>query len=161
MVTTDGVVDDGRHRTDLVFWSALAGLLAGAAFGILVQFSLQRMTAIGAMYTLGDPSLGVGWVGHLVHSVVFGTLFGVVVDRPPFRDRVSTYHGSLGLAVLYSVLLWSVNVVFLWPLWLNQLGVGTELPLPNLAVVPLVGHVVYGTLLGLGIAVMVRISDGR
>lgn len=161
MSTTTDVVDDVRSDTDLVRWGALAGLVAGLAFGLLIQFRLQSMTAVGAMYTLGEPSVTAGWVAHVVHSVVFGALFGLVVDREPLDRYVGTYTGGIGLAVGYAVVLWAVNIVFVWPLWLNNVGFGAELPLPNVATMPLVGHVVYGTLLGLVVAVLVRLDGGR
>ncbi|WP_256296040.1 hypothetical protein [Haloarchaeobius salinus] len=158
MSTTTDVSDDVDRTDSLLLRAGAAGLLAGVAFGLLIQFRLQRMTAIGAMYTLGDPSLTVGWVAHILHSVVFGALFGLLVDRPPLRQHVWKYHGGVGLALAYAVALWAVNIVFLWPLWLNGVGFGADLPLPNLARMPLVGHVVYGLLLGLFLAAFARLA---
>jgi len=125
------------------------GVLAGVVFGLLIQFRLERMTAIGAMYTLGDPQLSVGRVAHLVHSALFGAVYGLVVDRELF-DAVAT-RPSTGLLLGggFGVLLWAVNIVVIWPLWLGAVGVPEAPSLPFLAMLPLVGHLVYGGLTGL------------
>jgi hypothetical protein len=156
MSTSTDVVDPIESRNAVVVWGAVAGIAAGALFGLLIQFGLNRMTAIGAMYTLGEPSLTVGWVAHMGHSALFGAIFGVVVDRNSLREYVGPYHTSVGLAVVYGVALWAVNIVFIWPLWLNNVGFSADLPIPNVAVMPLVGHVVYGVVSGLVLAILVR-----
>jgi ABC-type uncharacterized transport system permease subunit len=121
--------------------AAVAGLLAGLAFGAMVQVGLNRMTAIGALYTLGEPSLSVGWLAHLAHSVAFGTLFALVVDvarRHRLADDVLT-GPAMGLAS--GAALCSVNIVF-GSLWLGAVGYSGSPEMPNLAVLPLVGHLV-------------------
>ncbi|WP_435319998.1 hypothetical protein [Haloarchaeobius sp. TZWSO28] len=156
MSTSTDVIDPIESRNAMVLGGGIAGLVAGVAFGLLIQFQLGRMTAIGAMYTLGEPSLSLGWVAHLIHSALFGALFGVVVDREPLREKIGAYHVGAGTAVAFGVALWALNIVFLWPVWLNNVGVGQGLPIPNIAIMPLVGHVVYGLLLGIGLAILVR-----
>ncbi|WP_267641422.1 hypothetical protein [Haloarchaeobius amylolyticus] len=156
MSTSTDTTDPIQNRNAMALGGGIGGLVAGLVFGVLIQFQLGRMTAIGAMYTLGEPSLSVGWMAHLAHSVLFGALFGVAVDREPLRETVGAYHVGIGTAVAFGVALWALNIVFLWPLWLNNVGFGPGLPLPNLAVMPLVGHVVYGLLLGLVLAMLVR-----
>lgn len=128
--------------------AALAGVLAGLVFGLMIQFVLERMTAIGAMYTLGDPSLTVGWVAHFVHSGVFGLLFGVLTWWGAVGERTRSLPGSAAAGAGFGALLWFVNIGFIWPLWLNAVGVGSGLSVPYFAPRPLAGHVVWGLLLG-------------
>lgn len=133
-------------------WRAvLAGLVGGLAFGLLIQFALERMTAIGAMYTLGEPSLSIGWVAHLFHSVLFGAAFGLVSEHQPIRGFVGRNLATATVAgAVFGVILWSVNIVVLWPLWLQAVSFGPAagMSVPFLAVRPLVGHVIYGLITG-------------
>lgn len=137
--------------------ATLAGILAGVVFGLLVQFRLERMSAIGALYTLGDPSLTVGWVAHGVHSLLFGAVFGFLVDRPPLRIHAEDPLTGPLLGAGYAAALWAVNIVLLWPAWLGAVSAPGAPDLPYLAVLPLVGHLLYGSLLGAGFA----LSSGR
>lgn len=147
MSTETKVFGESRDSSAIKI-GALAGLIGGVVFGLMVQFGLERMGTIGAMYTLGEPSASVGWVAHVVHSVLFGAAFGLVVDRPLFDDVAASIPGSVGLGLAYGTALWAVNIVVLWPLWLNAVSVPDAPALPFLAVLPLVGHLVYGGLTG-------------
>lgn len=139
--------------TAVVGRAAVVGVLAGVAFGVVMQFVLGRMTAVGAMYTLGDPSLSIGWVAHLGHSALFGAIFGLLADTGAVRERARRLAPAAGLGAAFATALWLVNVVLVWPLWLNSVGFGATVPFPNLAVLPLAGHLVWGVLLGAGTAV--------
>ncbi|WP_227134243.1 hypothetical protein [Halorubellus salinus] len=139
--------------TAVVARTALVGVLAGLAFGVLIQFQLGRMTVIGAMYTLGEPSLTVGWIAHVFHAALFGAFFGVVVDTGVLREHATRLAPAIGLGAAFAAALWVVNIGLVWPLWLNAVSFGTDIPLPNLAVMPLVGHLVWGILLGAGTAI--------
>lgn len=154
MSTEARVFGDGRDSSAIGV-GALTGLVGGILFGLMVQFGLERMGTIGALYTLGDPSASVGWIAHGVHSVLFGAAFGLLVDRPLFDGLADSLPGGIGLGVAFGTLLWSVNIVFLWPLWLNAVSVPDAPALPFLALLPLVGHVVYGGVTG-GLFVLAR-----
>lgn len=134
--------------------TAVVGVVAGLVFGVLLQLVIGRMTAIGAMYTLGEPSLTIGWLAHLFHSALFGAFFGLLADSDSFRTAATSLVPAAGVGAAYAVALWAVNVVFVWPLWLNATSFGTQIPFPNLAATPLVGHLVWGVLLGAGTAVV-------
>ncbi|MFC6952665.1 hypothetical protein [Halorubellus litoreus] len=41
-----------------------------------------------------------------------------------------------------------MNIGFVWPVWLNNVGLTADIPLPNVAVMPLVGYLIWGALLG-------------
>jgi uncharacterized membrane protein YagU involved in acid resistance len=146
--TRTGQAGGGTDRRYVT--AAVAGVLAGLVFGVMIQFVLERMTTIGAMYTLGEPSLSVGWIAHVAHSAGFAIVY-VVVTRfgglAPYADRAST--GVLTGAA-FGFALWFVNIGFVWPLWLNAVTPPPALAMPyhGMAVQPLVGHLVWGGILG-------------
>lgn len=127
----------------------VAGIAAGLVFGLMIQFVLGRMTTIGALYTLGEPSLSIGWIAHVVHSAVFAIVYALVTRLDPvqaYADRATT---GVVTGAAFGFLLWFVNIGFLWPVWLNAVGVGS-LPVPYhaQAIRPLIGHLIWGGLLG-------------
>lgn len=136
---------DGRYAT-----AAVAGILAGIVFGVMIQFVLERMTTIGAMYTLGEPSLSIGWVAHVAHSAGFAVVY-VVVTRfgglAPYADRATT---GILTGAAFGFVLWFVNIGFVWPVWLNAVTPSPALAVPYHAnaIQPLVGHLVWGGILG-------------
>ena len=147
--TTESGVRTGSTTSGTLWQAALAGVLAGIVFGFMIQFVLERMTAIGALYTLGDPSVSVGWAAHMAHSAIFGLVFGVLSWWRPVADRTASPAGSVVIGGVFGVTLWLVNIVFIWPLWLDAVSAPMSPPFPFLASVqPLFGHLVWGLLLG-------------
>jgi uncharacterized membrane protein YagU involved in acid resistance len=137
---TESIVgDETVERT----WSdaVLGGLAGGLAFGILLQM-MGMMPVIAALY--GMESVTAGWIAHLFHSVVFALVFAAAVARTEYR------HASVGrttaLGAGYGVVLWIVAAAIVMPLWLGALGM--DAPFPNFDVNSLVGHLVYGAVLG-------------
>ena len=126
-------------------WSgAIAGgVIAGVGMGLIMQFVMNAMPLVGALY--GQPTVVIGWLAHLFHSVVFALLFAIVVLRTSLRE-----YGLLrivGLGALYGVLLELVAAGFVLPIWANAVGAAT-LPVPFLIPIGFVTHLVYGVLLG-------------
>jgi hypothetical protein len=132
------------------------GLVAGLAMGAMLQFVLGVMPAVGALYTLGEPSLTVGWVAHLVHSVLFGAVFAVIGGPALLGDYLDGYAAGVVSGAAFGTALWAVNVVVIWPLWLSAVSLSGGPGFPYLAVQPLVGHLVYGVLLGVVVTVLAR-----
>lgn len=63
---------------------ALGGFLAGIAMGILFQVGTGVLPFLGAF--LGETSLLLGWIVHLLISVVYGVVFTVLVAYPPIQS---------------------------------------------------------------------------
>lgn len=138
--------------SDLYLNAAIAGLIAGIVFGIMIQFVLERMVAIGALYTLGQPSLSIGWIAHLVHAALFAIVFALGVKWAGLSEHGESPLTGPFLGAGYGFLLWFVNIGFIWPIWLNAVGFPAQsLPVPYhfQAIQPLIGHLVWGGLLGL------------
>ncbi len=122
--------------------AALGGLAGGLVFGLLLQ-SLGMMPVIGSLY--GVESVAVGWVAHLLHSLVFALVFAAAVVRTDYRDAGPAPMAALGAG--YGVVLWLVAAAIAMPLWMSAVGLAAP-AIPNLDVNSLVGHLVYGALLG-------------
>jgi len=144
MATKTTTAQPSRRLSTTVGWGVTAGLVGGAVFGLLIQFLLGRMVVVGALYTLGDPSLTVGWIAHLTHSGLFGAVFALLSVSDRVGAALRTPRTAVPAGLAFGFVLWLVNIGFLWPLWLNSVGFGAGLPVPYLPVRPLVGHLLYG-----------------
>ncbi|WP_137286854.1 hypothetical protein [Halorussus salinisoli] len=164
--TTESTVETGRG---LRRWggAVVAGLIAGVGMGLVIQFGAGTMALIGALY--GRPTVLVGWVLHLFHSVVFALIFVAVVSRTLLSDYTSSAAELVGLGVGYGAALGILTGGFLLPVGLNAVG-ATELPVPLLPIPGLVGefafplvvvtsHLVYGVLLGAVYAAIARVGS--
>ncbi|MFC6974708.1 histidine kinase [Halomicroarcula sp. GCM10025709] len=115
-----------------------ASLSAGAVMAVPLQVLAGSVPVIGALY--GVENLWIGWITHGFHSVVFGLVYAALVVGIP-----SSYGGRtryVGVAVVWSVLLWLVAAGLVMPLWLSALGIETQFP--NLTLASLVGHLLWG-----------------
>lgn len=131
----------------------MAGGISGFVGGVAMGFMLQTMmtpvitTAIPALYGLNG--LAYGWLIHLFNSVVFGVVFAIGVTAiPSLRGYADSMVGSTGLGVVYGILIWIGAAAILMPIWLSTVGFPGAPPLPNFNPMSLVGHVVFGLVLG-------------
>ena len=120
------------------------GTVAGVAMGATLQATTGSIPVIGALY--GTAATEVGWVAHLFHSAVFATTFVAGVSKSALADRAGSVPGAVALGVGYGAVLWLLAAGVVMSLWLNATGV--DAPLPNLTAASLVGHVVWGAVVG-------------
>jgi two-component system OmpR family sensor kinase len=118
-----------------------AGLIAGGAMGLVMQFVAGRMAVVGSLYGVGN--VAVGWVTHQYHSVFFALLF-VAATASWVRDTDTRRLVALGAG--YGAVLWFVAAGLVMPLWLRAVGVPA--PLPNLGLSSLLNHLLWGTVFG-------------
>jgi hypothetical protein len=129
----------------------VAGLIAGILFGIMMmQMTVPApdgkrvpMMAMVAKVAHSD-SLAVGWIYHLFNSAVIGAIFGWL-----FGSRAATYGASLRWGLLYGAMWWVLGGLILMPV---LLGMPPLAPLKMgvpVAMGSLVGHAMYGGILGL------------
>jgi hypothetical protein len=133
--------------------AAIASLFAGIVMGLLLQSAMNIVPLIGEMY--GALGLWTGWTAHLFHSVVFGLLYAAIATRPSLSAYASRLGSGAVVGAAYGVVVWVVAAGFVMPIWLST--VLMEPPtVPHFDPTSLVGHVVFGVLLGAGYAILVN-----
>ena len=124
---------------------AAAGLAGGVVFGVMLTVMMPAIIREAIPALVGLSGIVAGWVVHLAFSVVFGVVFAATVGAFDVPDAVGQ---NAGLGMGYGGLLWLVNIVVVWPLWLQAVGFPNAPAFPNVAWMPLVGHLMYGLVLG-------------
>ncbi len=131
---------------------ALAGLIAGAVFGLVLQLASFRtpagnrvlmMQVIGEMQ--GFRGLFFGWAYHLFDCTIMGTVYGVL-----FGARTFSYKEALKYGALFGVACWILGGLFLMPIFfgMSLFSPNTLEPIAPVAVQSLIGHFLFGGLLG-------------
>ena len=122
---------------------ATAGLAGGLIFGAMMG-AMGMLPMIGKM--VGHPSAVTGFVVHLGISAFIGASFGLLFDR-----AVRSVPGGLGLGLGYGAAWWVLGPLTLMPLGMGMgLGVKWNAAAAANALPSLVGHLVYGGILGAG-----------
>lgn len=134
----------------------LAGLLAGVVFGILMQMMTaptpdggrMPMMAMVAQVVRSD-SLAVGWIYHLFNSAVIGGLFGLVLG-----SRSTELGAGLLRGALYGAFWWVLGALILMPILLGMAAFAPLMmaPMRPVAMGSLVGHLLFGLVLGASFA---------
>ena len=120
-----------------------AALVAGGAMGVVIQAMAGVVPIIGALYGVPDPF--IGWITHEFHSVVFGLVFAGLILVAPQRYSSSVF-GYLGVGLAWSTFLWLFAAGVVMPVWQNLIGIPA--PIPHLTPPALVGHLIWGSTLG-------------
>ncbi|MFC7130345.1 DUF6789 family protein [Haloferax chudinovii] len=136
------------ESTTTASWRAgvAAGSLAAVVMGAMMVVQMRPVleVAIPSMYGLTGGT--AGFTIHVAHGAILGVAFAGLASALHFDlDRSLR---SLGAGVGYGVVLWAVLAVVAMPVWLGAVGSPANPPLPNVNVTSLVGHVVYGAVLG-------------
>lgn len=123
--------------------SAAAGIIAAIVFGVLAMLMMPEMMGmIGAMYGM-EGNVIVGWLAHLFHGAVFGLIYAAIASMERFEDLASRVSHGAGLGAVYGVVVWMVAAAIVMPIWLGMTAM-----VPNFDPISLVGHIVYGVVLG-------------
>lgn len=145
-VEAEAEIRIGRAQSNWIS-AGIAGIAAGIVFGAMAGLMMpELMGMIGALYGFEGNAV-VGWVAHLVHSVIFGLLYAAAVSLERlqrFAGRVST---GAGLGLAYGVVVWLVAASVVMPVWIGAMT-GLSPSVPDFNVMSLVGHAVYGIVLG-------------
>ena len=131
-------------------WKAgvAGGLVGGLAFGAMMSAMTPGVLqmAIPAMYGIEGPAGAVGWAIHMAHGAVIGLGFAALAGLK--SDIGGSIGTGVGVGAGYGLLVWVALAVIAMPIWLGAVGFPGAPPLPNVGVESLVGHVVYGAVLG-------------
>lgn len=131
---------------------AAAGLAGGLIFGMMMQMmsaptpdgGSMPMMAMVAMVVKSE-SLLVGWLYHLFNSAVIGALFGALLGQ-----RVADRRSGLAHGAAWGVVWWVLGGLILMPiaLGMDPFAPLQMAPMRPVALGSLVGHLVYGLILG-------------
>jgi hypothetical protein len=130
----------------------LGGLLGGLVFGAMMQMmsaptpqggQMPMMAMVAMVLRSGSPL--VGWLYHLFNSAVIGALFGWTLG-----SRLQTLVAGLGWGAVYGIVWWILGALILMPVFLGMMPLAPLLmePMRPVAMGSLVGHLVYGIILG-------------
>lgn len=163
--------------TDLGFGGSLNWLVGGAVGGLAgalifggvlwVVEPTAVTEAIPEMYGLDGGGMR-GWAFHLLHGVILGILFGFLITRElvlgtltadietPVLDSLSLNTRIIGAGFLYGLVIWvfGPGVVLLVLVALGDIAN----PFPVASVYNLVGHLLYGSLLGALVSVFIDLE---
>ena len=132
--------------------SVVAGLIGGVVFGVMMHMMSAPTPEGGHMPMLamigqivGSPTVGAGWVYHLFNSAVIGVIFGWLIG-----DRAHGYAAALGWGAAYGFVWWIVGGLILMPMFLGMAPFAPLMmpPMRMVAMASLIGHLIYGTILG-------------
>jgi signal transduction histidine kinase len=124
--------------------SAVAGVVAGVCMGGFLQLTAGTLPIIGALY--GVSHVGIGWITHLFHSVIFALLFATGLGYSDWEPPVSPLARVSAAGLGWGVVLWLVAAGFIMPAWLLLLD--QPAVLPNLTLTGFVAHLLWGLTLG-------------
>ncbi len=142
-MATTGTAGRTSSTTPLVahgVQGVLGGLAGGVVFGVLM--TVMGMMPMVAML-VGSESVAVGWVVHLAISAFIGAVFGVLLAA-----RVTSFAAGAVLGLVYGVAWWVLGPLLIMP---AQMGMPL-FTVDAMAVNSLVGHLLFGLVLGVVVA---------
>ncbi len=131
---------------------ALAGVAGGVIFGVMMQTMSAPTPDGGSMPMMGmvamvvrSQSLFVGWLYHLINSAVIGALFGWLLG-----ERLGGYRAGLAWGAFWGAVWWVLGALIVMPLLLGMPAFASLRmpPMRPVAFGSLVGHLIYGLILG-------------
>ena len=135
-----------------------AGLVAGVVFGIMMQMMTAPTPEGGEMPIMAmvakvvrSDSIAVGWLYHLFNSAVIGAIFGWLLG-----SRSHNFGAGLGWGAIYGFAWWILGGLILMPLFLGMSPFAPLQmePMRPVAMGSLIGHLIYGLILGGGFAML-------
>lgn len=118
-----------------------AGIAGGLAGGLLFGVMMQAMGVIPMIGGLvGQETVAVGWVVHLLISAFLGALYGLTAGA--LRHD---WARAAGYGLLYGAVWWVLGPLLIMPLWMGMPVFEVGEP----QVMSLVGHLLFGLVTGL------------
>lgn len=131
---------------------AIAGIAGGLVFGAMMQMMMapgrdgeeMPMMQMVAM-VVGSRHVAMGWTYHLFNSAVIGALFGGFLE-----SRISGLGSGLAWGAVYGAAWWILGALVLMPLIVGMPAFAPLAMVPTrpVAMGSLVGHLVYGLVMG-------------
>jgi uncharacterized membrane protein YagU involved in acid resistance len=148
-----------QARPDLARFSLPRALTVGSLAGILGGWAFGKWMAQVHFFPLiaglvNSDSSRVGLTLHLVFAVIIGASFGVL-----FQHDVRGYGSSLGWGLVYGIFWWFLGPLTILPLWQgNPLDWSYQRGTALFG--SLVGHIVYGLIVGVVYSTVDRLWVG-
>ncbi len=115
------------------------GLAGGVVFGAMMAM-MGMLPMIGNM--VGSPSAWTGFFVHMMISATIGGSFAVLLDA-------SGQRGGVGCGLAYGATWWILGPLTLMPFFMGMgLGVNWNVAAIGQAMPSLVGHLIFGAVLG-------------
>ena len=145
-----------RTGTPLEPWQAgtVGGIAGAIVFGAIMAVQSPAVLEMGIPAMYGLEGGLVGWIIHVSHGAVLGVVFAALLTITGQSRHGIVRSTALGLA--YGVVVWAALAVVVMPIWLSAVGFPMAPPLPNVDVGSLIGHAVYGIVLGVAYAFLER-----
>ncbi len=142
-MTTPSTTHPGSFSLARLVLTATAGAIGGLVGGIVFGMLMQMMDMIGMVAMLvGSTSTVVGWLVHLAISAFAGALFAILFSRA----ATSTLKSVL-LGMGYGVVWWVGGALLLMPAKLGMTDMIFHVGTTQWQ--SLMGHLIYGLLLGI------------
>ncbi len=123
-------------------WGAYGGVAGGLIFGAMMGM-MGMLPMIGSM--VGQPTAAAGFVVHMANSAIIGAGFALVLGR-----FVSGARSGLGAGLVYGGAWWILGPLTLMPFLMGMgFGVNWNAAAAAAMLPSLVGHLMYGAILGL------------
>ncbi|SDQ34691.1 hypothetical protein [Natronobacterium texcoconense] len=157
---------------DWTVGGALGGAIGAAVFGLLVWLFDPEVVAVAipAIYGL-EPVGVVGWGIHVAHGIVLGLVFGFLMTRQAVLEfaqmdvetaalsRSGMWVRTVAAGFVFGLTIWAILPLLVLPVWIDAIGTEAAGDFPATAVESLVGHVLFGTVLGLVFATTVDLRS--
>jgi len=136
----------------------VSGLVGGVVFGIMMQMMSAPTPEGGQMPMMAmvakvvrSESVAIGWIYHLFNSAVIGAIFGWLLG-----SRSHNYGPALGWGAAYGFAWWILGGLIVMPLLLGMPAFAPLQmePMRPVALGSLLGHLIYGLILGGGFAML-------
>jgi fucose 4-O-acetylase-like acetyltransferase len=150
MSTETGTRTDIEESTNEWVGGVLAGIVGSIVMGALMVVQMRPVLemAIPALYGIAGPAGAVGFTIYVVHGAIFGLVFAALLSLGQLRGYADAVGRSVGLGIGYGVVIWVVAAAILMPVWLSAVGFPGAPPVGNFNTTSLVGHAVFGAVLG-------------
>lgn len=139
-----------RYRLEPWQTGTIAGIAGAVVMGAMMTMQMPGVieNAIPVLYGLVGGA--AGFTIHVAHGAVLGVVFAAALVA---SGRSLSLPATAGAGLVYGVVVW-VLLAALMPVWLSTVGFPMAPPIPNFDPMSLVGHAVYGLVLGVGYAVL-------
>ena len=130
----------GVQSVQGILWGTAGGVVGGLLFTVIMA-GVGALPAVAQL--IGAQAAWIGFLVHLVISVVIGIGYGLLLQR-----QVDGYGIGLAWGMLYGVFWWVLGALTLFPLLLRQPVAWSPAIIAG-AYPSLIGHLLYGAGLGL------------